>query len=127
MDPQSTELLHHYINTVYLTIANHKSVELWRTELPRMGIEQPFLMHGTLAVSALHLSRVNPSRYREMLSIATQEEQLALPNFRKLIARNDQRDIHAIFGFSGLVFIYILGSTMNDKCADHTFELVQRH
>lgn len=97
-----------------MTVANLKAADIWRTEIPRMGLHHPFLMHGTLAISALHLSLSLPGRAHELSEAAAKEEQLALPTFRELVARGAKGDIHAVFGFSGLVFIYILASALTD-------------
>ncbi|KAH8593480.1 hypothetical protein B0O99DRAFT_214171 [Bisporella sp. PMI_857] len=116
MDKQSRELLHHYTTTVYETMAANTHLDIWKSEIPRLGLAHPFLMHGTLAISALHLSRMAPSRSREFRALAIQEEHKALPSFRSALAKCDPMYIHAVFAFSGNVIPYILASSTTDTC-----------
>lgn len=113
---QSRELLYHYEATVHLTIDQSSSLDVWKTQLPQLAMSHPFLMHGVLALSALHLSHVTPSLSSRLSATATFHEQLALPIFRKSIAKSDLAPIHAVFGFSTIVVLYILGScNVRDK------------
>lgn len=73
-------------------------------------------MHGMLALSALHLSHMTPSRSGRLAARATLHEQLALPVFRKSVAETNPATIHAVFAFSTIVVLYILGScSLQDK------------
>jgi len=81
--------------------------------MPRMAVAHPFLMHGLLAASALHLSSVIPSRSK--IAIALEEEQLALPSFWSLPASNNPESSHAVFAFSGVVITYVPATTFVDK------------
>lgn len=81
-------------------------------------------MHGLLAVSALHLSTLQPSRKSELVRFASTSESLALPTFRELVKRNDPGDISAVFAFAGSVIPYMLAvsgvlgvSDMGSPCA----------
>jgi len=115
LDTQSQELLHHYTSTVCVTMSRPSQLDIWRCEMPRMGLAHPFLMHGLLAVSALHLSVMVPSRTKRFIAIAIEEEHQALPSFRSLLASNSPESTHAVFAFSGAVIPYILATTITDK------------
>ena len=115
LDRQSHELLHHYTSTVCLTMARPNQIDIWRYDMPRIGFDHPFLLHGLLAISALHLSTKLPSRSKELISVAIEEEHRALPSFRKLLASNKPESIHAVFAFSGIVIPYILATTFADR------------
>lgn len=116
IDSQSRELLYHYESTVHSTIDHNSKIDVWKTQLPHLAISHPFLMHGVLALSALHLSHVTPSRSVRLAATATLHEQLALPIFRKSIAEDNPSTIHAVFAFSTIVVLYILGScNLRDK------------
>lgn len=110
LDSQSRELLYHYENVVCLTIDDSPTAVVWKTELPRLGLSHPFLMHGILALSALHLSHVTTSRSAQLATRAVLHEQMALPIFRKSVAESNQSTIHAVWGFSSCVVPFLLGS-----------------
>lgn len=76
-----------------------------------MALKHDFLMHGILALSGLHLSRMQPSRSRKLSVLASVHEQLALPSFRKHLSQDFSNDTcHAVFSFSGFVVPFILAS-----------------
>lgn len=56
------KLFHHYCTKVWqsITASGISSVEVWRTDIPELAFEYPFLMHSLLAFSATHLSRTEP-------------------------------------------------------------------
>ena len=53
------KLFHHYCTTVWATIiaAGISGPEVWKTYIPNLAFDYPFLMHTILAFSASHLSR----------------------------------------------------------------------
>ncbi|CZR64537.1 uncharacterized protein PAC_14435 [Phialocephala subalpina] len=111
LDTDSLELLHHYTTATSLVLSRSKHIDIWRVSIPRMALKHDFLMHGILALSALHLSRIQPHRARKLTVLASAHEQLALPSFRKHLSLNFSNDTcHAIFSFSGFVVPFILAS-----------------
>ena len=56
------KLFHHYCTTVWKTItdAGISGPEVWKSYIPELAFEYPFLMHTILAFSATHLSRTTP-------------------------------------------------------------------
>ena len=56
------KLFHHYCTTVWKTItdAGISGPEVWKSYIPELAFEYPFLMHAILAFSATHLSRTTP-------------------------------------------------------------------
>jgi len=111
MDTDSLELLHHYTSATCLILSRSSYIDIWQVAIPRMALKHDFLMHGILALSALHLSRIQPSRARKLTVLASAHEQLALPSFRKQMSQNFSDDTcHAVFSFSGFVIPYILAS-----------------
>jgi Fungal specific transcription factor domain len=111
MDTDSFELLHHYTSATCLILSRSRNIDIWQVAIPRMALKHDFLMHGILALSALHLSRIQPSRAGKLTVLASAHEQLALPSFRKHISQNFSNDTcHAVFSFSGFVIPFILAS-----------------
>jgi hypothetical protein len=79
-----------------------------------MAVSSPFLMHGLLAVSALHLASLQPVRKAELLTFATSCEQQALPSFRHMLPAVPPTDVDAAFAFSTLVVPYIIATGTGD-------------
>lgn len=74
--------------------------------MPRLGFDHEYLMHGILALSALHLATLQPDRQVEWTTKATSHETHALPAFRTAISNLSKESAHGIFAFSGLVIPY---------------------
>ncbi|KAI9051905.1 hypothetical protein LZ554_004161 [Drepanopeziza brunnea f. sp. 'monogermtubi'] len=57
------ELLHHFTTVTAATLHNDPSVKrLWTTTVPQLGYKHDFVMHGILAISALHIGYYYPER-----------------------------------------------------------------
>lgn len=69
-----------------------------------------FLLHGLLAISALHLSTLQPHRKGELTRRATLYEHLGLPSFRDFVSHDNPQNIHAVVSFAGFVVPYVCGS-----------------
>jgi hypothetical protein len=78
------ELLHHYTTSTYLTLTQDspEHEHVWQIVVPQLAVKHPFLMHGILASSALHLAHVLPERQQEYTVLAANHESMALPAFR---------------------------------------------
>jgi hypothetical protein len=104
------ELLHHYTSITCLTFGDDRRKWLWQKEIPQMAMTHDFLMHGLLAISALHLSTLQPHRKEELTRRATLSEHLGLPSFRDFVSHNNPHNIHAVVAFAGFVVPYVCGS-----------------
>ena len=74
--------------------------------MPHLGLEYPFMMHGLLALSALHMANLQPNRHAELIAKAALHEQHALPVFRTALSNLTKENSHAVFAFSALVVHY---------------------
>ncbi|PGH03333.1 hypothetical protein AJ79_07411, partial [Helicocarpus griseus UAMH5409] len=100
-------LMHHYTTETYLTLSNNNEhKEIWRTVIPKEALAHPFLMHGLLALSALHLiersSNDDPAR-RKYVELATMHQNLALAAFRPVLNNITPSNCNAVFAFSSLI------------------------
>ncbi|KAI2066949.1 hypothetical protein LOZ37_005942, partial [Ophidiomyces ophidiicola] len=98
------ELLHHYTAHTYRTLSyNNEHKAIWKHYIPREALSHPFLMHGLLALAALHLAAAAPpaasARYTER---ATRHQDRALAAFRPQLAAITPANCHAVFAFSSL-------------------------
>lgn len=108
---QDLELLHHWtVSACHGFGDKPEDVKPWQVEMPQVACNQPFLMRGILAVSALHMSRVLPDKSQEYLVRAVHHHNLALPSYRYIIEdlRNKmtEENCHAVIGFASLTSAY---------------------
>jgi len=73
-----------------------------------MSLAHPFLLSGVIAISALHLATLLPSRKYELMNLAMTRECAALPLFRESINNPNADSIHASFAFAGAVVYYMM-------------------
>ena len=58
------ELLHHFITVTAaeMTAGNNMGQEIWHMTIPKIALSHEWLMHGILAVSALHMAYFSPGQ-----------------------------------------------------------------
>lgn len=108
LDLKSLELFYHYISEACFTLATPKAIFIWQVAIPQMAFSHAFLMHGLLAISALHLASLQPQRALELQKSAFISKQAALSLFRRVAAEIGSDDTHAVFAFSWFVVPYVL-------------------
>ncbi|KUJ14802.1 uncharacterized protein LY89DRAFT_122628 [Mollisia scopiformis] len=112
-------LLQHYLNHTAATIATDAAtLRLWQDAVPKLAQSNPFLHHGILAISALHLAYVTPNSsplYNDYLLSATSHQDAAIPVYRTKIADVTPENSHAVFMFSHLLVLYCLASESQDE------------
>jgi hypothetical protein len=109
-------LLRHYITSTSISIAHDEQSEaLWQVTVPQLAYRHPFLMHGILACSALHLAYKHPAQQRQYLIIASSHQSVAMPQFRSAIDNVDADSCHPIMVFSHLLVIYSFALERQDE------------
>ncbi|PGH19549.1 hypothetical protein AJ80_03885 [Polytolypa hystricis UAMH7299] len=124
------ELLLNWMTSTSQSLAHmNEHTELWTSIVPREGLSHPFIMHGILAISALHIAytktqeallsppssslssaaAITTASVRHYTAIAAQHQSHALSLFRPLLsqpANNINRDnCDALFVFSCLLSV----------------------
>lgn len=110
-DPKTTELLHHYSIHTSRSMSRNlgpSKQEIWAVSIPQLALGHDWLMHSMLAISALHLLSLQPSRKAELITRASRSESLALPMYRRALAEKHKQNIHAVFAFAGFAIPYVL-------------------
>ncbi|KAB8231703.1 Zn(II)2Cys6 transcription factor [Aspergillus alliaceus] len=92
---------------------NEETKRIWKVLLVEEALNTPFLMHGILAVSALHLSlsEIEPQK-SFWLGIATAHKGQALPQFVQNLQNIDVANAKVMMGLSGLVVAFAFGSAL---------------
>ncbi|GKZ63057.1 hypothetical protein AnigIFM49718_010788 [Aspergillus niger] len=99
------ELLLQWCSSTYATMAHDQQFEhLYQYVLPKEGLEYPFVLHGLLALSALHIARAkDPTSGTRYFSIALEHQNRAIALFRPIVPSIDRDNSHPIFVFASLL------------------------
>ena len=99
------ELMHHFTAFTALGMtdipAHH---HLWTAVVPRLAFQYPFLLHGTLALAALH-KRTLATEFQQstLLEVARDHQQQALSQYIPLLTDINDDNCHALFAFSQII------------------------
>jgi hypothetical protein len=111
---EDMNLFHHFIITTCSTLAPKANmIDTWRTVVPRLAVAHPFLMHGLLAISALHLAYLQPYERAKYCLLAAQHQDIAIGPFRKAMGNINAENCNAMFTFSSIIVAYGLASAQN--------------
>ncbi|KAL0941724.1 C6 zinc finger domain-containing protein [Colletotrichum truncatum] len=102
---QSLRLMHHYSTVTSNTLKDSCTEELWKTAIPEMACSHKFLMHGLLAVAALHYAHVHPEERRKWDIISVHHQNTALRFFATRLNDIDKTNCEAYFFLASLIFI----------------------
>ncbi|KAJ5180846.1 hypothetical protein N7492_004056 [Penicillium capsulatum] len=106
------ELMMQWCNSTYRTLSRNENTDrVWRNAVPEEALSHPFLMHGILALSSLHLARTGPepSRRTAYLNRAVAHQNQALALFRELLGDITETNAKAMFAFASIVVVYTFG------------------
>ncbi|CAG8168096.1 unnamed protein product [Penicillium nalgiovense] len=103
------ELMHHYCTVTCnaLTI-REDSRHIWRVVVPVEGYSNRYLMHGILAISALHRAYLFPTQKEKNIKASSYHQAAALKEFRELISSPiDPSNWQPVFCFASMITLYI--------------------
>ncbi|KAH8654649.1 hypothetical protein BGZ60DRAFT_157979 [Tricladium varicosporioides] len=102
------ELMHHYCTSTCTTMAIREDMRhVWRTVMPREGYLHPFVMHGILAISALHKAYLLPDKRHEYLIICAYHHNIGQETFRNLLIDVKDENWRPIFCFALMLVAYV--------------------
>ncbi|KAJ9148245.1 hypothetical protein NKR23_g5151 [Pleurostoma richardsiae] len=102
-------LFHHFTTSTSSLIANEPPYSSpWKTGVPALATQYPFLLHEVLALAAVHLSQLNPSKSAYYLRVAGEHQAFALSLFRAALAAGigDGDAAEPLFACSALFVSY---------------------
>jgi hypothetical protein len=109
LTPQ-THLMWHFVTTTSTTLALLNGTRwTWETEVPLQAETNPFLLHGLMAVSAMHMGMLLPQQSKEYRSMACQTYRTALVMFRSAVRDINKDNCIAVLAFSLLVSVFQFG------------------
>lgn len=100
----SLDLMHHYSISTHITLSpNNKHGDIWRAVAPKEAFSHNFLLHGILALSALHKAHLEPETAQQNTELAMQHYASAISLFRPVLTNIQSDNVVAAFCFSALV------------------------
>lgn len=104
------QLLHHFVCDLSQMFADEgRSLRKWRVDIPKIGIDHPFVLHAILAVSALHLSRDMPHAERQRYKTRAADHCAnTLPVMISALNDTSELDSSALFAAAMFLTLYHL-------------------
>ncbi|PVH71602.1 hypothetical protein DL98DRAFT_577304 [Cadophora sp. DSE1049] len=101
------ELLHHFCTSTSVTMHNDPSmIRLWSTTVPQIGFLHDFVMHGILALSALHIAHGDLKRNHFFREQAILHHKAGLAKATPALMEFTGEDASAMYLFSALTCLY---------------------
>lgn len=87
-------------------------VREWQVIVPDLADDYPFLMHGVLASSALHLAvlAMSDTEKRRWRALSLQHLDRGLDGYMPLLSTMDEMNCHALFAFSSILAAFTSAS-----------------
>ncbi|OHE90948.1 fungal Zn binuclear cluster domain-containing protein [Colletotrichum orchidophilum] len=113
---QSLRLMHHYSTSTRHVLPNDACTEeLWKTAIPEMACSHKFLMHGLLALSALHYAYIHPQERKKYDIISVNHQNVALRFFALRLNDINKHNCEAYFFLATLIFIVSICSVAHSE------------
>lgn len=106
------ELLMHWKDTTYqIFCRNPRASPIWQSLVPQEALTEPFLMHGILALSSLHLARTKSDYPKSLRYIGTavSHQNQALATFRPSLDNINPSNSKAMFAFASIITVSAFG------------------
>ncbi|KAI9931437.1 hypothetical protein MW887_010012 [Aspergillus wentii] len=102
---EDLELVIQWCTSTYCSISRNSAVErIWQTVVPREAMKHPFLLHGLLALSALHIAFNNEGDERDHYSKIAQSHQIqSLASLKHTAGCVNRTNCEAVFAVSNIV------------------------
>jgi hypothetical protein len=108
--------MHHFCTSTSLKIHNDPTItRVWSNTVPSIGIYHDFVMHGILALAALHLAYLRPESRDTYLSQAVIHHQEGLRKATPVLSQFEEENASAIYIHSALTLLYTFASSKNNN------------
>jgi transcription factor-like protein len=100
----SLELMHHYTVTAAGSVVHRPDIQhVWQNVIPQIAYDYPYVMHGTLAIAAMHKAYLLPAQHDKYMRLAIQHQTAGLEGFRTALAVMSSQDWEPLFCFGAMV------------------------
>ncbi|KAF2187907.1 hypothetical protein K469DRAFT_661295 [Zopfia rhizophila CBS 207.26] len=115
---QDLRLLHHWTTKTYATMHSHvpSKHHLWQNDFVEIAFQHPFLLHGILAIAAMHKSITTPMGIEGgLLYQANVHINNALSTYREHLENPSPETAAPMFLLSIILVLYNLGSAQLEE------------
>jgi hypothetical protein len=128
---EDLELMMQWCTTTYRSVSRNSTVEsVWQAVVPREAMRHPFLMHGILALSALHLAANSDDAAKEQyVRTSKMHQNQAVIGLAKLARKLKPYHSDAAFTLSNIMMIFsfalpeIVGQTQGKSALDELYQV----
>jgi hypothetical protein len=107
-EARDLELMHHFSTSLAKTLSYRNDIQdVWAVSLPKEAYSHDYLMHGLLALSALHLSLLSREKRHDYADLSTYHLHKSLARFRERLANISIENCVPLFGLSSLMVIHV--------------------
>ena len=101
-------LMHHYATeTCKHLFMGERQIQVWQHDIPALAASNAILIHGFLAVTAIHCAWKNPVQRDRYRSRALHHHGISLPIFQEMIASASSETAEVIVAYSILLSIWV--------------------
>ncbi|KAL4916071.1 hypothetical protein BDW62DRAFT_110950 [Aspergillus aurantiobrunneus] len=130
---QDLELMMQWCTTTYRSVSRNSSVEsIWQAIVPREAMHHPFLMHGILALSALHLAVTSGGDIKDQyIRTSKAHQRQAKIDLTRVSGNLKPHHYNAAFTLSNVMMVYsfalpeITGHTLGQSRVDEVYQVFQ--
>ncbi|KAM0633653.1 hypothetical protein ACHAPW_003319 [Verticillium nonalfalfae] len=102
------ELMHHFTISTCDTLTSREDMRhVWRVTVPQEGYKHSYVMHGMLAVAAVHKAQLVPGERQTYITLAAYHQSLGLEGFTPLMFDVNRDNWKPIFSFASIVVLYV--------------------
>ncbi len=80
---------------------------VWQVVFPQEGYAHSFVMHGLLALAAIHKAHLLPERRQTYLALSAYHQNLGLQGFRPLLESITNDNWKPVFCFATIIVCYV--------------------
>ncbi|KAL3454650.1 hypothetical protein BJX65DRAFT_260933 [Aspergillus insuetus] len=128
---EDLELMMQWCTTTYRSVSRNTTVEsVWQAVVPREAMRHPFLMHGILALSALHLAaNSNGATKEQYVRTSKMHQNQAVVGLARLAGMLKPYHSDAAFTLSNIMMIFsfalpeIVGQTPGESALDELYQV----
>lgn len=115
-EAQDLELMHYYTIATYQILTRvPEHYWIWQVQVPRMAFSHKYLLHGLLALTAMHrCHNADELQIANLVALARYHQQHALALYIPLLQRIDPENCHALFAFSIVLALLSFGILKTD-------------
>ncbi|KAE8422827.1 putative Zn(II)2Cys6 transcription factor [Aspergillus pseudocaelatus] len=114
-DTLDLRLMHHYTLMTSTSLFDGRQQDLWQAEIPTEAYSCPLLMHGVLAIAALHLVSSGSAESSSLVDRALHHHTISLQIFNREISDISSTNAHVLFAYSVLLIVWAYASFSTKK------------